>query len=147
MSDGLGAGWHSSCEPESAALHIAVESAMQDQVAIAGARLQWAGLELTQPQADFVHARLTALQVESNRLLELRRAAEARRQHADRMMAAMELRLEAADEQAEELLKALEALAGAVDRRASLPELIGPAFANARRLIAKYGPSISQDGE
>lgn len=145
MSDGLGAGWHSSCEPESAALHIAVESAMQDQVAIAGARLQWAGLELTQPQADFVHARLTAFQVESNRLLELRRAAEAGRKRAEWILSAAESRIEAADEMAEELLKALEALVKA--QRGEARDGGVAAWARADELVAQYGPADREDGE
>lgn len=143
----MGAGGHSSCEPESAALRIEAKSTMQDQGVTVGDLVQQAELQLSDEQRRFLSARLKCFAAEGNRLLEAKRAAVARLKHSERIMAAVEARIDVVGEQAEELLTALEALAGAVERQDRLPNLLATAYAHAQKLIKKYGPSDPVEGE
>ena len=122
------------------------KSAMQDQTATASDQLQRAAVQLTEEQRHFLHARLTDMQNECNRLLKAKRAADERCRHAYRILAAVEARIDAVENQAEELLTALEGLVSAVDGYV-ISGAIHNALCGAQALIQRYGPSEPVEAE
>ncbi len=117
--------------------------AMQNQSDTREARPQRAQWQLAEDERKNLHASITCMKNHSDRLLEQFLVAEERRKHAERMLTAVEIRLDILDEQAEALLVALEALVGAVNRASvgKKPLLLQFAFDRAWKLVDLYGPS------
>jgi TolA-binding protein len=98
-----------------------------------------------------VHAlrgRVAELQGQSNAQLQAVRDEVRRRQHAERMQAAVELRLDDLANQNEELLTALEGLVEVVDMPQTFDQavLVGMRFEAAKKIVELYGAKGSETG-